>query len=79
LAPYLPQGGAGHHEQKMTESIYCQISAIEYMRLLKMSENKRYFTYEYFKNYFGFSADAQPVESIDRLVMRNHTSSRWFR
>ena len=52
---------------------------MEYMGLHEMSENKRYFTYEYFKNYFGFSADAQPPESIDRLVMRNHTSNRWFR
>jgi hypothetical protein len=52
---------------------------MEYRGLLKMSENKRCFTYEYFKNYFGFSADPQPLESIDRLVMRNHTSSRWFR
>ncbi|MBM7487353.1 hypothetical protein ABIB75_002366 [Bradyrhizobium sp. GM2.2] len=44
-----------------------------------MSENKRYFTYEYLKDYFGFPAGAQPSESIDRLVMRNHTSNRWFR
>ncbi|MCK1547602.1 hypothetical protein IVB11_00705 [Bradyrhizobium sp. 177] len=79
MAPYLPQGGAGHHEQKMTEVSIGQISAIEYMRLLKMSENKRYFTYEYLKDYFGFPAGAQPSESIDRLVMRNHTSNRWFR
>jgi hypothetical protein len=52
---------------------------MEYMGLLEMSENKRYFTYEYFKNYFGFSADARPPESFDRLVMPNHTSNRWFR
>ncbi|EHR00519.1 hypothetical protein Bra471DRAFT_01092 [Bradyrhizobium sp. WSM471] len=52
---------------------------MEYMGLLKMSENNRHFTYEYFKNYFGFSADAQPPESIDCLVMPNHTSNRWFR
>ncbi|EIG60851.1 hypothetical protein ABIB90_001366 [Bradyrhizobium sp. JR4.1] len=44
-----------------------------------MSENKRCFTYEYLKDYFDFSAGAQPPESIDRLVMRNHTSNRWFR
>lgn len=52
---------------------------MEYTGLLEMSENKRYFTYEYFKNYFGFSAGAQPPERIDRLVMPNHTSNRWFR
>jgi hypothetical protein len=49
------------------------------MGLQEMSENKRCFAYEYFKNYFGFSADAQPLESIGRFVMPNHTSSRWFR
>lgn len=43
-----------------------------------MSENKRYFTYEYLKDYFGFPAGAQPSESIDRLVMRNHTSNSGF-
>jgi hypothetical protein len=51
----------------------------KYISLLEMRENMRRFTYEYLKDYFDFSADAHSPESIDRLVMRNHTSNRWFR
>lgn len=44
-----------------------------------MGSDKQSYTYRYFDKYAASSKVAGPGRGVDRWVMRNHTSNRWFR